>query len=426
MERQTIGYCRVSTTSAQQQQSLPHQRSLVRRQGCDRILEDSESGLDVQRPGYQELRRLIAAGLVSEVVATEFSRLGRDAIECDQFVLLCDAMSTTVRTISDGIITMATADDLLMTRLRGSMAQAESMRLSTRIRRGLDEGRQQRRPLRRAPWGYQLAADRARLEPHPVEFTRARRFIDELRANDWRMVSTLRNNGPDLVPLSGLRACRHWLANPVLRGGLSYPRSGITYWDQHQPLLSHDEFAAYEQSKASRRHNWGANAERRLRPLTSLCRCAACDSTLKYYAGRRHACLRCSSEQCKLHYRSIREAVIVAFAVEQLRTHATDYMAQAAVQREDPQQLELQRQIDALERLQDPDLAPAVAAKRQRLEQLRQLERPVDDLLLRRLALPAWWEAATPTELTMILHAVVRRIHVCMDRRVPVGIDLSF
>jgi DNA invertase Pin-like site-specific DNA recombinase len=426
MERQTIGYCRVSTTNAQQQQSLPHQRSLVRRHGCDRILEDSESGLEVQRPGYQELRQLIAAGLVSEVVATEFSRLGRDALECDQFVLLCDAMGCTVRTISDGVITMATADDLLMTRLRGSMAQAESMRLSTRIRRGLNEGRQQGRPLRRAPWGYQLAADRTRLEPHPVEFTRARRFIDELRANDWRMVSTLRSIEPTLMPLSGMRACRHWLANPVLRGGLAYPRSGIVYWDQHQPLLSHDEFAAYEQSKASRRRSWGANADRQLRPLTSLCRCAACNSTLKYYAGRRQACLRCSNEQCNLYYRSIREAVIVAYAVEQLRTSAATFMTQAAEHREDPQQLELQRQIDSLERLQDPDLAPAVAAKRQRLDQLRMMQRPVDALMVKRLSLPGWWEAATADELTVILHAMVRRILVCMEQRVPVGIDLSF
>lgn len=422
MHRLRIAYARVSTDTSEQQQSLSIQQSLLQSQGVDRILSDVESGLNPARTGYQELRRLISVGHVSEVLATEFSRLGRNAIESDQFILLCDAAGVTVRTISDGVITMATAEAMIMTRLRSSMAQAESMRLSTRIRRGQAEARKQGRPLRRPPWGYR--SNRATLEPDPVEFTSARAFIDALRAMDWRIIETLRSY-PEPIPLTSVRTARYWISSPVIRGGLDYRRSGLILWDQHPPLLTHDEFQAYRTATSLRRRSWGANSNRPIRPLTSLCICATCSAGMKYYAGRNTPSLRCNRETCIWYYRSIREAVVIDYAVEQLRTHAAAHLAAAATSTDSPQVLELRRQIEQLERLADPDLAAAVEAKRQRLEQLQAVPQ-IDSALVERIADPAWWQQATVDELTVILHATIARITVDMEQREPVAVAFQF
>jgi hypothetical protein len=146
---------------------------------------------------------------------------------------------------------------------------------------------------------------------------------------------------------------------------------------------------------------------------------------MKYYAGRKTPSLRCNRETCTWYYRSIREQVVIDFAVEQLRTHAAAHLAAAAAHTDSPQVLELRRQIEALERLADPDLAPAVEAKRLRLEQL-QAQPQVDAALVERIADPAWWEQATAEELTVILHATVARITVDMEQRAPVAMAFRF
>lgn len=416
-----IGYARVSSGSDEQRQALPVQQAILAREGCQPILSDILSGLNADRTGYQELRRLVASGQATEVVATEMSRLGRDALELDQFILLCDAAGVRVRTLADGVITMATADGLVMTRLKASMAKAESMRLSKRIRRGKDERRRQGLPGGRPPWGYQLNRDRTALEPHPEQWPVARAFIDLLAANEWRAVSVLRAH-PDACPLASIRSVRSWLANPALRGGLQWPRHRQVLWERHQPLLSHDEFAAYEAMKRARRRSWGAAADRRVLHLTGLCVCLACGHSAKYYAGRRHRCLRCSDMLCPVSYFSMREAAILAVVTEALRTQAAHHLAQIAFTGTTPQEQELQRQIEALERMADPDLAGALEAKRLRLQQLQAVP-TVDPELVQRISDPEWWSHAEEPEMVAILHQVVGRISVDFKGKVVAGVE---
>ena len=88
--------------------ALVAQRSRLEAEAPDLVLEDVESGRNPGRPQYQQLRRLIEAGNVREVVAASFSRLGRDATESDAFVALCDRHRVVCRTLDDGVLTMAT------------------------------------------------------------------------------------------------------------------------------------------------------------------------------------------------------------------------------------------------------------------------------------------------------------------------------
>jgi DNA invertase Pin-like site-specific DNA recombinase len=424
MDRLRIGYARVSTASGDQLAALPHQRSALEREGCDLILSDIESGLSTARENYQQLRSLIQAGTVAQVVATEFSRLGRDAAESDAFIALCDQHRTVVRTLQDGRLTLTTPEDLLLTRLKGSLAQGESMRISQRILRGLNEGRKLGKPMRKPCWGYRLNADRTAFEPHPDQYPIAERFIATLKANSWRMLPSLK--ALPAVPFRSVRGVRSWLLNPTLRGGVGYhqlPNHQFReiLWDRHQPVLSHADFASFLAITESNRKRWGANATTIPRALTSLCRCAECGNTLKYIGGRTIPSLRCSGETCSQLYKGTREAVIIAFALQQLATGAASQLAAAARNDEPPEAVELRQQITKLEALDDPDLLPVIEAKRHRLVAV--LKQPsVDQQLLEKIADPRWADLATYDEVRTMLQQLVASIEI--TRQVPTAIAL--
>ena len=423
--RLTVAYGRVSTSSGEQLSALDVQLAWLQDQGADVILSDVESGRVIARPNYQQLKAMVAAGRVGRVLATALSRLGRDAAECDAFVRLCDEHGTNVITRDDGQLTMATPEDLLLTRLKGSLSQGESMRIQQRVLRGLEQGRALGKPMRKACWGYQLRADRLAFEPHPVEFTKAQRFIRHLQANGWRMATTLKDHR-DLAPFTSCRGVRAWLLNPTLRGGVGYHQGkNHTYqtitWGRHQALLTHAEFAEFERVTAANRRLWGKNVKVIPRLLTGLVECAECGCRMKYISGRTIPSLRCYGTLCSQLYRGTREELIVRFCIEALSRRAAERLAAAVDQEEPPEAREVRHQIASLQALGDPDLAAVIEAKERRLEQL--LIRPdVDEQLCQKIADPRWFDLATADELREILQQLVERVVV--TRQAPTAIRL--
>jgi len=421
----TVAYGRVSTSSGEQLSALDAQLAWLEAQGPDVILSDVESGRVISRPNYQQLRGMVAAGKVARVVATALSRLGRDAAESDAFVQLCDQTGTSCITRDDGQLTMATPEDLLLTRLKGSISQGESMRIQLRVLRGLEQGRAMGKPMRKPCWGYQLRADRLAFEPHPTEFAKAARFVGLLQANRWRMAPTLQANR-NLAPFTSCRGVRAWLLNPTLRGGIGYyQRPNHTYeqitWGRHQALLSHADFAEFERVTAANRLMWGSNAATIPRLLTGLCECAECGCRLKYISGRVIPSLRCNGTFCSQLYKGTREDVIVSYCCRQLSKRAAQRLAAAVDAEEPPEARELRQAIASLEALGDPELAGVIAAKAQRLELL--LQRPaVDDQLVAQISDSRFFDLATADELREILQALVVRVTV--TRQAPTAIHL--
>lgn len=414
----------MSTASGEQLAALPIQRSRIEREGCDLILSDVESGRNPHREGYLELKRLITAGRVAEVVATELSRLGRDATESDAFVKLCDQHLTVCRTLQDGQLTMATPEDLLLTRLKGSLSQGESMKISQRVLRSIQEGRRLGKPMRKPCWGYRLKADRSALEPDPDQFPVAQRFIAELKADGWRVRSTFKSLANS--PLNSSRSVHVWLMNPTLRGGIGYRTAGqreykTIIWDRHPALLSHSEYDAFIQAKALNRKRWGANSTLVPRALTSLCVCASCGNRLRYISGRRIPALKCTKEVCEQFYKSTREAVIIQYALAAMAEQAAARLVAAASTDEPVEVLELRNQIKALERLHDPDLAPVIAEKQRRLEMVR-AQPGVDADLLRKVSDPRWAALATYDEVRLMLQQLVLEIEI--TKQAPTAIRL--
>jgi hypothetical protein len=94
--------------------------------------------------------------------------------------------------------------------------------------------------------------------------------------------------------------------------------------------------------------------------------------------------------------------------------------------RHDPIVAELQRQVEALERLNDPDLAEAIAQKQTRIMQLQQQGPSVDSELVERISRPQWWEAAPAEALVTVLHATVKEVTVDMGLRAPIAVEFRF
>ena len=425
MDRLTVGYCRVSTASGEQLAALTHQRSLLERSGCDLILADVESGLNTQRENYQQLWRLVESGVVAQVLASEFSRLGRDANESDAFVRLCDHHQTVCRTIQDGALTMATPEDLLLTRLKGSLSQGESMRISQRVRRGLEEGRLLGKPMRKPCWGYRLSSDRTAFEPDPDQFPVARRFIAALRANDWRMMPTLKQFD-GAVPFKSCRGVRAWVLNPTLRGGVGYQQMANhefkqLLWERHEAVLSHADHAAFVAMTESNRKRWGINTKAKARPLTSLCKCSECGCTLKYISGRKIPNLRCGGDTCSQLFRGTREGVIIAYAMEQIATQASKALAATTANSESLEAVELREQIARLEALGDADLAPVIQVKQQRLEAVMR-QPQYEPELLEKIADPQWAALATYEDVRLMLQRLVIAIEI--TKQAPSAIRL--
>lgn len=413
-----IGYLRVSTDTEEQLSALQNQRSRLANTGVDRLIEDVESGLSKDRPGYLELLHLIDTRQISEVVCTRIDRLGRDAAATDALIAIASKRGVTITCLDGGTVDAETPQGFLLSRIATSMAEMESRMLSMRVRAGYTEGRKRARPLRgKVCWGYRTTDDKSALEPDPTEFPRAARFLALCKACDWRMNTALdrwHSAGLGALPLNSCRAVKAWLLNPVLRGGLGYIKSSDnTYkeivWDTHAPLLSHSNYLIMERQLQDNRRRWGHSAQVKPRLLTGLCVCTGCKRKMTYAGSRNIASVICKSRECPQRYKSTREQV-VREAINAALSQRNEALAQR-VTAENPEVLLLKAKIAELEALGDPDLEPAIAIKRDRLAALEQQVGP-DPQLLSVFADPAVWSQLDDSELRELYLSLVEQVRI--------------
>ena len=425
MVKQPVKYARVSTASGEQLSALENQTAWLKQQEGSLLLTDVESGLNTERPSYVELKRLIKGNAVSEVIATHFSRLGRDGKEVIGFIELCDKFQVTCRTRDDGILSCSTPAQKTMIYVKAGMAESESDVVRNRVLQGRASGKKEHKPMKKPCWGYKLSEDRKRLELHPEHAQVASKFIARLKKNQWRMMPTLREFDGK-TPLSSVRAVRSWLLNPTIRGALAYgqkPNHSFEeiYWDKHPALLSHEDFSAMEAVLAVNRRQWGKHSTRRLRALTGLCRCEECGNVLSYIPDRAHAGLRCKGDMCPQHYKSVREDALIAWVIEQLQTKAAEKLAAKVEQDESPEIGLLREQIQKLEAFDDPDLQEGIEIKKARLRALQNVP-IVDDTLVDRFVDPSYWMEATYEQLTEVFHQAIACILI--TKQAPTEVTL--
>lgn len=413
-----IGYIRVSTDNPEQLAALDNQRSRIATAQVDEIIEDIESGLNQDRPGYLELLRRIDTRSVSEVVCTRLDRLGRDAAATDALIAIAAKRGVTIHCLDGGTVDAQTPQGFLLSRIATSMAEVESRMLSLRVKAGYSEGRKKKRPMRaRPPWGYRKTQDGTALEPCPTEAPRAQQFLTLLRAENYRMhAASVRwhQEGRGDIPLNCNKSIKSWLLNPVLRGGLGYyADSNGQYkeviWETHEPLMTHSEFTVMERQLEDNRRRWGYQTRNTPRLLTGLCVCTSCNRKMTYVSGRTVLALTCKHYDCANRYKTHREQVINDAIGLALSSRAETLAT--AVKAESPEAANLREQIAKLDAAADPDLEPAIAIKRERLAQLEQAHGPDPDLL-RAFSSPEVWTHLNQQELRELYLALVEQVRI--------------
>ena len=422
-----IGYCRVSTSSGEQLSALESQIARIENAGVERVITDIESGLSNEREGMNELLSLIDGKKITEVVATRVDRLGRDASATDALILLAGRRGVKITTLDGGAIEAETPTGFLMSRLTTSLAEMESKMLSLRIKRGLEQRRKTHKPCRgKAPWGYQISTDKSRIERNPETWDAANRFLDSLRANNWRMQRTI-DLFQEPSALNSQRSVKGWLKNPILRGGLGYGRRKDetwerVVWDLHEALLSHQEFKVITIKMEENRAHWGNNAQSTPKLLTGLVRCPNCKRNLRYAGGRIRLAVICNTSGCVSRFKGTYETIVTDAIKKELIKRAAD-LAQRIEVEEPPEAEALRQQISKLEAFDDADLEDAIEAKKQKLKEVLTTSSPMRPDRAAALAEPAAWEMATPDELRLIFQEFVQFVEA--DRGEVVSVRLK-
>lgn len=411
-----VGYIRISTDSGEQLAALDNQRSRVAQAGVDQLIEDVQSGLDADRPGYQQLLNLIDRRLVASVVITRVDRLSRDAAECDQTIAFAAKRGVQIEALDGGLMESVTPQGFLLTRMATTMAEFESRMLSLRVRRGYEQQRLHHRPARgRCPWGYRLSEGGGELEADPDEWPKARLFLDILHECRYRVAPAVRTyeERHGALKLRSARGVRGWLANPALRGGLGYFRNDHdsfrqVVWGVVPALLDPIEWLELEQQLRINRERRGAITHYKEHLLTGLCVCGLCGFRMSYNAcDGRPLVLICRHLRCKQRHHRVLESQVEPRVTLAIRTRLARHHGR---HRDTDEVRALRREVGRLKAFADPDYRPVLERKLDRLHEL-EAQCP-DDLLDRMQALypPEFWDAADEPALRHLYLQAVRQV----------------
>ena len=131
-----VGYCRVSTTRAEQDISLEGQQQQLIAAGCDEVIVERASAFKGQRKGWTHLWALVAPGRVTEVLVVDQSRLSRSGDDIE-FLSACQLKGVTVRALTGGVIEVESVGGFITSSVMSVMNQAYSRLNSAKVKDGL-------------------------------------------------------------------------------------------------------------------------------------------------------------------------------------------------------------------------------------------------------------------------------------------------
>lgn len=129
-----IGYARVST----QEQNLDLQQDALQKVGCEKIIVDTISGKQSQRPGLEQLKLLLRKGDV--VVVWRLDRLGRSLKHLIEWMNYLEAMEVGFESLQESINT-TTPTGKLVFHIFGALAEFERNLILERTKAGLAAAR---------------------------------------------------------------------------------------------------------------------------------------------------------------------------------------------------------------------------------------------------------------------------------------------
>lgn len=130
-----IGYARVST----QDQNLDWQRDLLKREGCERILEETITGTKMERPELQRLLDMLRPGDV--VVVAELTRLSRSTKDLFSLVDKIRMAGANIRSVKESWLDTTTSTGQLLFTIVAGVSQFERDLTVERTKQGLAAAR---------------------------------------------------------------------------------------------------------------------------------------------------------------------------------------------------------------------------------------------------------------------------------------------
>jgi DNA invertase Pin-like site-specific DNA recombinase len=393
-----VGLARVSTTKRAQDVSIEGQVQQLEAAGCDRVLAERASAYQKgkRRPAWEELWSLVAAGVVSEVLVIDQSRLSRSGDDM-AFLAACAQQGVRVRALTGGEIEVESYSGFVTAGVLSVMNQASSRLVGAKVRDGLARRRAAGYlGTGRLPFGYCAIDGRAASDP--TAWAQARARFDGLMAAGMNINQWIRDSGVD-VSHTGIR---RWLDHPMLRG------FAHGQWGAVSALITWQEWEQATRLRQSRASAIGRTAGR-LRLFTGLVSCKGCGRSCHRQMDGDTPRLKCKTPACAFYGRSIQEAVVRAQVLKALRSRAEELaeMAGAPQHQEPPEAIELRaqlQQLEALDRSGVAGLAPALADLRERLAALQRVASgPRYDGLAELFATPGTLELATDEELRAIV-----------------------
>jgi len=126
------GYCRVSTADGRQTTDM--QLDALRAASCDRIFEDRMSGARSDRPGLNELLRVLRPG--DTVIVWKIDRLGRSVQHLLATIVLLQEKGVEFKSVTEAIDTRSPSGRFLLTVLSAISAMEREI-IIERTRAGL-------------------------------------------------------------------------------------------------------------------------------------------------------------------------------------------------------------------------------------------------------------------------------------------------
>lgn len=286
-------YVRKSTEEDERQtQSLASQteqaHDLAQRKGLNVILtlEESRSAKETGRPQFERLLSLIDAGEIDGIIAWHPDRLSRNEM---------DAAAITMRVRKGVIKDLAfvsyffhnSPEGVMMLQMALCQSQYMVSKLSTDVKRGIDDKLKKGWYPHRAPLGYVNDKHKDKgdktISPDPERFPLIRQAWDllltgaysvprlqQVMNEEWGMRTpvTPKGRGGEKLALSTLYRL---FSNVFYAGG--FVHDGVTYTGAHEPMVTRDEFERAQKLLGK----WNPLRPRTHRlPFTGLIRCGGC------------------------------------------------------------------------------------------------------------------------------------------------------
>jgi DNA invertase Pin-like site-specific DNA recombinase len=397
------GYIRVSSRQQRDESDSPaNQRARLEQAGATLFFEDlAVSGFKPERrrsaQGFRDLVAAIEGGHISRLLCTRIDRIARRDSIVLELADLCERRGVEFVSLGSGPVDTSTASGWLSVKMQLMLSEHFSRQLSENIKSGY-EGAWARGKAARGPLPFHLQRD-PECPPQEHKLVASPAWDDARRAArlaiDGASTSEIARFLREQGHIRSRTGVLNWLKNPLLRGHAGVWRDDAIRVLNVAPALiteaEHDKILA---GLAANRSQWGANARSSatpptITPLTRVCRCAACGTTLSQNrsGGRRrgdrtspgHWGVRCRRDGCSAEGRSWAQKDLErVLALEWLAPQASRIAQlliderEARRRRRQPSSAEvaLRQELRARERLPVEFRAPADAA---RIVELRQL-----------------------------------------------------